>query len=213
MEQDNSKEVRETRFQPTSSPKIETREDGVELIIGQGVVFEQRSEKLGGFFYETVKRDSFKEADTSDVVALFNHNNDYVLGRSSSGTMRFDIDIDGVRYEIDAPQTQTIRDLVIAPMKRGDIRGSSFQFSIFEEDGDSWEYDKVNQVYHRNILRVQKLYDLSPVTMPAYSQSTSSVTKRSFESFKKELNNLQKKEESHIKRSMAAARVRIYAVS
>lgn len=205
--------MKELRFQMTPSPKVETREDGSDLIIGQGVVFEKRSEKLGGFFYETVVREAFKEADMSDVVALFNHDNNYILGRSSAGTLRFNLTQEGIDYEIDAPPTQTIRDLVLGPMKRSELKGSSFQFSIFEEDGDSWEYDKSNQVYHRKILRVEKLYDLSPVTMPAYSQSTSSVAKRSFDSFKKELEDVAKMEASHIKRSMAAARVRIYAVS
>lgn len=189
------------------------------------MVFGKRSEKLGGFFYETIHRDSFKDADTSDVVALFNHDNNYILGRSSAGTLRFQRHDGGIGYEIDAPQTQTIRDLVIGPMKRSELRGSSFQFSIFEDDGDEWVYDKQNQIYTRTILRVEKLYDLSPVTFPAYSQSTSSLSKRSsFESFKEELQKLekdkekeledaQKRESDLIKRSMIRARMRIYALS
>lgn len=150
-----------------------------------GVVFGQRSDKLG-FFYEYIDKDAFNEADTSDVVALFNHDNNYVLGRSSSGTLRFNIQNDGVYYEIDSPQTQTIRDLVLAPMKRGDIKGSSFAFSI-AEGGDEWEYNKAADVYTRYIKKIDRLYDLSPVTTPAYPQSTSSVAKRSLDAFKAEI--------------------------
>jgi len=183
---------KELRFQPVSSPKVETREDGVEIISGMGVVFGQRSDKLG-FFYEYIDKNAFDNADISDVVGLFNHDSNYVLGRSSSGTMRFRVENDGVYYEIDAPQTQTIRDLVLAPMKRGDITGSSFAFSI-AEDGDTWEWDKNNNVYIRHITKIEKLYDLSPVTTPAYSQSTSSVAKRSFDKFNEELKNLEELE-------------------
>ncbi|QRQ99709.1 HK97 family phage prohead protease [Dyadobacter sandarakinus] len=181
---------KELRFQPVSSPKIETRENGKDVISGMGVVFGQRSENLGGF-YEYIDKDAFAEADMSDVVGLFNHDSNYVLGRSSSGTMRFNIQPDGIYYEIDAPSTQTIRDLVLEPMKRGDIKGSSFAFTI-AEDGDSWEYDKANQVYIRHVKKVSRLYDLSAVTTPAYPASTSQVAKRSLDAFKEELEKREK---------------------
>lgn len=176
-------------------------------------------------FYEWIKREAFEEADMSDVVALFNHDNNYVLGRSLSGTLRFTKNNEGIDYEIDAPETPTIRDLVLAPMKRRDITGSSFQFSIYEDDGDKWEYDKKTQTYNRTILRVKKLYDLSPVTMPAYSQTTSTVGKRSLDSYKKELQDLEDKQNQQLleeqrreqddlnKRSMARARVTLFAVT
>lgn len=170
---------KELRFQPVSNPKIETREDGTEYISGMGVVFGQRSDNLGGF-YEYIDKDAFAEADMSDVVGLFNHDGNYVLGRSSSGTMRFRVESDGIYYEIEGPFTPTIRDLVIAPMKRGDIKGSSFAFTI-AEDGDKWEYDKNNRVYTRTITKIDRLYDLSPVTTPAYPASTSQVSKRSLD--------------------------------
>ena len=203
---------KELRFQPVSSPKVETREGGIEIISGMGVVFGQRSDKLG-FFYEYIDKNAFDNADISDVVGLFNHDSNYVLGRSSSGTMRFKIEVNGVYYEIDAPQTQTIRDLVLAPMKRGDITGSSFAFSI-AEDGDSWDWDKNNQVYIRHITKIEKLYDLSPVTTPAYSQSTSAVAKRSFDSFieeTKKREDLEKRKNEHFLRHYAENRLRLIA--
>ncbi|MCT7656157.1 HK97 family phage prohead protease [Oceanimonas sp. NS1] len=61
--------------------------------------------------------------------ALFNHDPNFVLGRTRSGTLALSVDADGLRYEIDPPDTQTVRDLVLAPLARGDITGSSFAFA------------------------------------------------------------------------------------
>jgi HK97 family phage prohead protease len=201
---------KESRFQQAPSPTVETREDGSEIISGLGVVFGQRSDNLGGF-YEYIDKDAFNEADISDVVGLFNHNGDIVLGRSSSGTMWFTISAEGVFYEIDAPQTQLIRDMVLSPMKRGDIRGSSFAFTI-AEDGDEWEYNKANQVYTRYVKKIEKLYDLSPVTTPAYSQTTSKVSQRSFSQFKENLEKQERelaKQTIHYRRAYAENRLRL----
>jgi HK97 family phage prohead protease len=223
----------EVRYQmPTKIPKVETRSvNGAdkEYIVGQGVVFEVRSELLGGWFYETIKRNAFDNADMSDVVGLFNHNDDYVLGRSSSGTMVFSVRTDGIDYEIDPPDATWAREMVMGPMKRGDIRGSSFQFSIDFDDEEAveWRYDKQNQVYYRDVNKVQRLIDLSPVTRPAYSASTSGISKRSIDGYEEFRNKteaqikeeLQKQEdndkqvEQHYLRSALKARARIYALS
>ncbi|KAA6006251.1 HK97 family phage prohead protease, partial [Pantoea sp. F_5] len=74
---------------------------------------------------------------------------------------------------ITAPETQTIRDLVIAPMQRGDISQSSFAFRI-ARDGDDWYQDDDGVLIHE-IYQVSRLFDVSPVTYPAYQQAGSSV--------------------------------------
>lgn len=184
---------KELRFQPGVAPTIETREDGSEIISGLGVVFDQRSENLGGF-YEYIDKNAFDDADLSDVVGLFNHDSNIVLGRSSSGTMRFRIEVNGIYYDIDAPQTQLVRDMVLAPMRRKDITGSSFAFTT-AEDGDEWEYKKDEDTYVRYVKKVKRLYDLSPVTTPAYKQTSSGVAKRSLDAFKAEFEKRQQESE------------------
>jgi hypothetical protein len=63
-------------------------------------------------------------------------------------------------------------------MKRGDITQSSFAFSEVE---DTWE-ERGNQ-WHRSITKIKRLHDVSPVTYPAYTDT--SVALRSMEEFKK----------------------------
>ncbi|KAA6031405.1 HK97 family phage prohead protease, partial [Pantoea sp. F_11] len=108
-----------------------------------------------------------------DVRALFNHDPNFILGRSAAGTLALSVDDKGLRYEITAPETQTIRDLVIAPMQRGDISQSSFAFRI-ARDGDDWYQDDDGVLIHE-IYQVSRLFDVSPVTYPAYQQAGSSV--------------------------------------
>jgi len=159
---------REFRFLKTP---IELREspDGKPVIAGYASVFmPSQSEDLGGFI-EQVDPHAFDDAVSGDVRGLFNHNPDYVLGRTKSGTMRLSVDSRGLKYEIDVPDTQAGRD-VVTSIKRGDIDGSSFGF-ICEQD--AWEFP-ANAPAIRTLMRVS-LLDCSPVTYPAYPDATSQV--------------------------------------
>ncbi|MBJ9630999.1 HK97 family phage prohead protease, partial [Citrobacter freundii] len=79
----------------------------------------------------------------------------------------------GLRYDITAPDTQTIRDLVLAPMLRGDINQSSFAFRV-ARDGEHW-YEDDEGVVIREISKFSRLFDVSPVTYPAYQEADSGV--------------------------------------
>jgi len=155
-------------------------------IIGYASVFyneEKRSESenLGGF-YERINPRAFDKVieEKQDVRALFNHNADLgVLGRTTSGTLKLEVDEKGLKYEIDTPDTQLARDLV-ASMERGDISQSSFGFTI-SENGDSWDEDSDGRTI-RTINQVEQLFDISPVVYPAYTDA--SVALRSFDNYK-----------------------------
>lgn len=99
----------------------------------------------------------------NDVVATFNHNMDNVLGRVTAGTLRMAIDRTGCRYEIDPPDTQCAKD-VQALIARGDVRGSSFGFTV-QSGGERWSKDGKCDVRELTKLR---LHDVGPVTQPAY---------------------------------------------
>ena len=141
-------------------------------IIGYGSVFNSRSEPLWGF-REIIKPGAFDDVLTDDVRGLFNHDPNFILGRSLSGTLLLSVDDKGLRYDITAPDTQTIRDLVLAPLMRGDISQSSFAFRI-SHDGEDWYQDEEGIVI-REINRFSRLFDVSPVTYPAYQDADSGV--------------------------------------
>ena len=141
-------------------------------IIGYGSVFNSRSEPLWGF-REIIKPGAFDDVLGDDIRGLFNHDPNFILGRSASGTLSVSVDDKGLRYDISAPDTQTIRDLVLAPMIRGDINQSSFAFRI-AHDGENWYQDDEGIVI-REINRFSRLFDVSPVTYPAYQEADSGI--------------------------------------
>ena len=160
------------------SVELRKREDGGDTIVGLAAVFDKRSENLGGF-REVIAPGAFDDTDMTDVRGLFNHDSNYVLGRNKAKTLRLTRTEDGLQYEIDMPDTQTIRDLVLAPIARGDVDQSSFGF-IVGGGNDEWAEDDEG-VLIRTIHRVRQLFDVSPVTFPAYQDTT--VGARSMKSF------------------------------
>lgn len=152
--------------------KVEIRAEGeLPRIVGHAAVFNQLSENLGGF-RELIKPGAFATAITEDDVrALFNHNPDYVLGRNRSGTLTMKEDAQGLAIEITPPDTQIARDLLVS-MERGDINQMSFGFRV-KAGGQDWGEDAEGNVIRT--LTDLKLYDVSPVTYPAFPQTDAAV--------------------------------------
>lgn len=119
-------------------------------------------------FREVIRPGAFTRAlrEKQDCVCLFNHSENYVLGRTSSGTLRLKQDDRGLWYECDLPDTQYARDLHVS-IKRQDISGCSFAFTI-PDGGQSWS-ERGNYIL-REITDVD-LIDVSPVTHPCYSNT------------------------------------------
>lgn len=159
--------------------RAEKREDEPIHIIGYGSVFNRQSEVMWGF-REIIMPGAFDDCLKDDVRGLFNHDPNFILGRSNAGTLTLSVDETGLKYDIIAPDTPTIRDLVIAPLQRGDITQSSFAFRI-ARNGEEW-YENEEGVIIREIHKVARLYDVSPVTYPAYQEASSTV--RSLEAWK-----------------------------
>ena len=164
---------REIRAFTLDEVRVEAREDGKgKRIIGHAAVFNLLSDDLGGF-REQIMPGAFKEAiSKDDVRALFNHSEDHVLGRNKSNTLTLAEDDRGLRSVIDLPDTQLARDLAIL-MERGDISQMSFAFQIRREDQD-WTKEGESP-WIRTIKRIEKLWDVSVVTFPAYPQTDAGV--------------------------------------
>lgn len=139
--------------------------DAPTKIAGHAAKFDSLSEDLGGF-RERIAPGAFAKTITSgDIRALWNHDANIVLGRNKSGTLRLSEDSAGLYYECDVPDTQLVRDMVVSPISRGDVNQCSFGFST---NADKWA--KVDGEWIRTLLECD-LFDVSPVTYPAY-QST-----------------------------------------
>lgn len=162
---------RETRCY-SGEVRAEQQENQPTRIIGYGSVFNTRSVPLWGF-REIIKPGAFDDVLGDDVRGLFNHDPNFILGRSTAGTLTVGVDERGLQYNIIAPDTQTIRDLVLAPMQRGDINQSSFAFAI-ARDGDDW-YEDDEGIVIREISKFSRLYDVSPVTYAAYQEADSAT--------------------------------------
>ncbi len=151
--------------------RVNKKDDGSQTIIGHAAVFNQLSEDLGGF-REQIAPGAFAEAlKSDDVRALFNHNPDFILARNMAKTLRLKEDSEGLAIEIDPPDTQVARDLIVS-MERGDISQMSFGFSL-RPNGANWGEDDEGNVV-RTLTNV-RLFDVSPVTFPAYPQTDVAV--------------------------------------
>lgn len=116
-----------------------------------------------GTFTETIKPGAFRASLASgrDVLALADHDEARVLGRTKSGTLELREDAEGLAFTLAMPDTQAGRDLV-ALAERGDLGGCSFGFTV-PKDGDHWNGD------HRE-LRSVELHEVSIVqSHPAYA--------------------------------------------
>jgi HK97 family phage prohead protease len=161
---------------------MRTSDDGGKPVIeGHAAVFSRWSETLGGFFpfKERVKSGAFSRTIAeSDIRALFNHNSDYVLGRNKAGTLELTEDERGLFVRIHPPDTQWARDLAVS-ISRGDISQMSFGFTV---DKEAWSTD-AEGVDTRELLEVT-LFDVSPVTYPAYKDTDCGV--RGYEAYQAE---------------------------
>lgn len=142
-------------------------------IIGYAAVFNSLSEDLGGW-KEMIEPGAFANTiQVDDVRGLYNHEPTMVLGRNKAGTLILVEDEIGLRYEIIPPDTSYSRDLMVS-IDRGDVNQSSFGFNV-PKGGDDWIDPTDSQPFPIRILREVKLFDVSPVTFPAYPVTSVAV--------------------------------------
>lgn len=140
---------------------LEVRSETTErpTIAGYAAVFNHWAD-IGGFREQIAPGAFTKTLQEADVRALVNHDANYVLGRTKSGTLRLWEDEHGLAFEVDPPEAQWAQDLM-ASIRRGDVDQMSFGFRAIK---DRWEGDE------RTLLEVA-LYDVSVVTFPAYAET------------------------------------------
>ena len=158
----------------TKTIGLETREDGTTTLSGHAAVFYRADEpgtqyELWSGAVERIERTAFDAAiERDDVRALFNHDSNYPLGRTSSKTLKLSVDERGLKFSVDLPDTQAGRD-VAESVRRGDVSGASFGFVVTDQE---WRTEDGMDV--RSIAGVE-LYDVGPVTFPAFEATDVSV--------------------------------------
>lgn len=164
---------REIRTLPVRELRVAQEAGAPAKLVGYASVFNAWSEDLGGF-RERVQPGAFTNAvKSSDVRALINHDPSLILGRTKNGTLAVRQDDTGLWMEVTLPDTQYARDLAES-VKRGDIDQMSFGFSVLNDD---WVWADDGTI-RRTIIEIDQLYDVSPVTYPAYPQTSVSARSR-----------------------------------
>lgn len=156
----------ERRYYPLTSIEARQNDDEPDEIEGTAAVFDEETVIRGVFgnFKEVVRESAFDESldKEFDVRMLFNHDRNFVFGRTGANTLELEKTDRGLVYRNTPPDSQWARDFMVS-VKRGDIAESSFGFSVLD---DNWT-EAEDGMPLRELLSV-RLFDVSPVTFPAY---------------------------------------------
>ena len=161
------KEIRNFDFEV----RAEENERG-KMLTGVPIVFDARTDL--GWYDEIIEAGALDGTDLRDVRFLVNHNTDMIpLARSrnnnENSTMQMTVGEDGmaIRVDLDTENNADARSLYSA-VSRGDISGMSFMFTV---DGDSWD-DMESDHPTRRIRKIDRVFEVSAVTFPAYAQTS-----------------------------------------
>lgn len=171
--------------------RAEKDEKNGDHIVGRPIVYDSKTDL--GWFDEIIERGALDKANLKDVRFLVNHDTSMIpLARSrnnnENSTMQMTVDEKGmfIRVNLDVENNTEARNLYSA-IKRGDITGMSFMFSI---DGEEWE-DLESDHPTRHIKSIGQVFEVSAVTFPAYeSTEISARDKEALDSAKATLENV-----------------------
>ena len=148
--------------------RAENNEKNGDHITGRPIVYNSKTDL--GYFDEIIEAGALDKANLKDVRFLVNHNTDMIpLARSrnnnENSTMQLEVDKDGmsIRVNLDTENNSEARNLYSA-IKRGDITGMSFMFTIDDEEWENLESDHPT----RHIRKIGQVFEVSAVTFPAY---------------------------------------------
>jgi hypothetical protein len=158
--------TRETRFWRVPDLELRAAGDGaLPVISGYGCVFNKYSQNLGGFV-EQIDPHAFDAtlSRANDVKSYWNHECSLPLGRISAGNLSLEVDTTGVKYAVTPPNTTYARDLTVLVDSKI-VAGSSFTFRVMP-DGEVWSLTE--QGFPLRTITALELYEMGPVTDPAY---------------------------------------------
>ena len=186
----------EKRYLHMHDIKTRSADDGEKVIEGYFAVFNEVY-RVWDDVTESIAPGAFTDSLNGDIRALYNHNTDQILGRTSAGTLTLKQDEKGLWGQIKVNERDTEAVNVYERIARGDISGCSFGFDIESEEVRVNDDGSV----HWTITKVNPLYEVSPCVFPAYEQTSVEargkearvIRKRELESWKiKTLEKLKK---------------------
>lgn len=138
-------------------------------VAGLGIIYDQWTELWPGY-REKINKGAVKMADV--VKSYFNHDPDKVLSTTGSNpALSLKEAETGLEYVSPIPPTSYGKDLQVN-LERGNVKGSSFSFSI-PRGGDKWWEDDDGVTYRE--IKELVLYEIGPVTDPAFIQTTAAL--------------------------------------
>ncbi len=162
----------ETRIFEVDQFEVREDTDGMHLE-GYAALFNSRSENLGGFT-ETIQPGAFRSSlkARNDIKLLWNHDTGAVMGSTRAGTLTLTEDERGLRVSATLPNTTHGRDAAEL-VRRGDVTGFSFGFSMPARGGDQWNSEGTERV-----LKSVRLHEVSLTPFPAYTSTNGTATMR-----------------------------------
>lgn len=145
------------------------------IVEGYAAVFDTVTDL--GWIKEVIDRNAFDNADMSDIVMKYNHENSVLpMARTRGGSLEFTIDEHGLRIRAKLPDTSINRDIYTL-IKEKVLNKMSFAFTVKRQEYD-YETDT------RKILEFDKIFDVSVVDVPAYE--TTEIYARNKEEYEEE---------------------------
>jgi len=177
----------EARMQEGQEMPAEVR--GVAAVVNQATDL--------GFAEEVISPGAFDEVLSDDVRVLGNHDPNQVLGRTASGTAKVFLTESGeLGYSFTPDYENSTHVSWVRSIMRGDITQSSFAFTV-PKGGSEWRSsDKYGVNGKRVINKIERLYDVSPVTYPAYEGTAVSARDLQAAKDERELIDAEKSEAS-----------------
>lgn len=156
--------------------QFQTRaENDKRYIEGYFVRFDDTYE-LWGDAYETISPNAFDSTLNRDIVSLWNHDTNYPLGRTTNGTLSLRTDNVGLFGSVEINENDSFARDAYARIQRGDVKQCSFGFDVIDERTITHDDGKVE-------FRIESvvLHEVSPVTFPAYRETSIEARKRDME--------------------------------
>lgn len=149
--------------------RAEDAEDGKLEIKGYAAVYDSPETYD---YTELIAKGAFDDADMSDVVLRYNHNDSFmVLARTRNKSLKLNVDDKGLFMDATLQNDITEHKNIFNAIKSGLIDKQSFAFSVEE---DEYDYDTDTRV----ITKIGKVFDVSVVDQPFYNATDVSVASK-----------------------------------